>query len=152
MRLAEWDSYEQYREAQVRKHDKKANNIWVRSTELRIAVSILTQYLSLQDIKGICHGVRTGREVSCFATFLNLPEENIIGTDIAVKPFGNIYRHDFHDEHEEWLGIFDFVYSNSLDHAYDPLLALQRWAGQLKPGGILLLHWSPIHNRRCEGF
>lgn len=152
MRLAEWDSYEDYRRAQIQTHDKKAGTRWVKSTELRIIVSILVQHLTLQRVtRGICHGVRTGAEVSFLTDFLGLKKGNIIGTDIAPRLEKETYQHDFHDERKEWLEIFDFVYSNALDHSYDPSLAIKRWADQLRVGGIMLLHWSSIHNKALKG-
>jgi len=39
----------------------------------------------------------------------------------------------------EWDGKADIVYSNSLDHAYDPAQALRAWARSVREGGVILL-------------
>ena len=49
---------------------------------------------------------------------------------------------DYHDEAPQWKHRADFIYSNSLDHSYDPDLALSRWISYLRPGGIVLIHWD----------
>ena len=46
----------------------------------------------------------------------------------------------------EWSDRFGWLYSNSLDHASDPELALSVWYEQLRVGGIALLHWSEGHD------
>ena len=150
VKLREWESYETYRKSQIETHDRKSKARWVELSELRMIASILTQF-SLQGIsKGICHGVRTGKEVSDLTELLGLDKGNVIGTDIAADPEGEIYQHDFHDERQEWCGMFDFVYTNALDHAHDPALALKVWASQLRTDGILLIHWSSAHNYYSE--
>ena len=50
----------------------------------------------------------------------------------------------------EWKNKFDFVYSNSLDHSYDPGLALEVWASCLKLGGILYLEHTDDHNGNID--
>jgi hypothetical protein len=46
---------------------------------------------------------------------------------------------DFHETREEWLGKADVIYSNSLDHAYDPAKALRAWAASVRDRGFIVL-------------
>jgi|GEM_PF-4239293 len=96
------------------------------------------------DVKqGICHGVRTGDECRSLTTVLKVP---VYGTDIGPISgefmFGNF---DFHEQKKEWVGSFDFVYSNALDHSFNPGLALRVWREQLRDGGVLCLHYTFPH-------
>jgi len=93
---------------------------------------------------GICHGVRNGWEVREFKKHFSF---EIIGTDIskAATKFKYVIHHDFHNVKDEWLCSVDFIYTNSLDHSYDPKLALQRWVNCLTENGRLFITWTPAH-------
>merc|ERR1712232_125221 len=67
------------------------------------------------------------------------------GTEISV--LGRQFRFtvapwDFHDVKPHWEGRVDFVYSNALDHSFDPPLALRAWMKSVAPDGALLLEHS----------
>lgn len=51
---------------------------------------------------------------------------------------------------------FDLVYSNSLDHSFDPKLALTVWLEQLNPTGKLVIELSsghsPLHSNWMDPF
>ena len=67
------------------------------------------------------------------------------GTDIsalAASTFNYTVQHDFHQRRSDWLQRADFVYSNALDHAYDPKLVIRRWCEQLADGGAVLIEWG----------
>ena len=130
--------YDQYREAQIATNRKKSTDIWIQPSELEIVATAITDNLHRQPHFGICHGVRTGTENKALSRLLNA---EVIGTDLVGRD--NVRKMDFHDEAPQWTGKADFVYSNSLDHSYDPDLALQRWIQCLRPDGILLIHWDP---------
>jgi hypothetical protein len=67
----------------------------------------------------------------------------VIGTEIGhTRRERVIANWDFHRTKPEWNERFSFVYSNSLDHSYDPSLALATWATQLHLGGVMILHWA----------
>ena len=90
---------------------------------------------------GLCHGTRRGDEQKWFSKHLEIP---VYGTDIAesANQFKNTFQWDFHDIKPEWVNKIDFIYSNSLDHSYDPIFCLRQWFRCLKPGGICILGWS----------
>ena len=95
--------------------------------------------------EGLCHGVRNNNESKWFEEFLGI---KIVGTDISptVKQFGGV-QWDFHEMNPKWASRFDFIYSNSLDHSYDPHKALRTWLRCIKPKGLLIVQWTPCGNR-----
>jgi hypothetical protein len=46
---------------------------------------------------------------------------------------------DFHEPLAGWERKADILYSNSLDHAYNPAKALRAWAGSVRDGGVMVL-------------
>jgi SAM-dependent methyltransferase len=143
MRLFKHDGYDHYREAQIRVNKKKldlrSGYSWASEEE----VAFLSNYIqkNVPNVKkGLCHGIRNGKEIEWFKNNLGI---DIIGTDISptVKSFGGVIW-DFHDINPEWTNSFDFVYSNSLDHAYDPEKAIRAWLDSISPRGIVIVQWT----------
>lgn len=149
MDLKRWKSKEEYWKAQIERNKGRRHFSWVRNAEWPIITAALIRYLpqNRKGLKGICHGVRSGTEVEEITKALNLKQGDVIGTEIAGDPENRfyIYCHDFHEPRIEWQEAFSFVYSNSLDHAHDPKVALKTWKDQLCPGGIMVIHWSEGH-------
>lgn len=144
MLLKNYKDYDSYYRSQARTHARKKDGVvWVRREE----VQEISQYLfrsftfDTESMKGLCHGVRCGKELELFRECVAVNLE-IIGTDILEKDNPDIVKHDFHDVKEEWIGAFDFVYTNSFDHCYDPAKCVKAWLGQLKPNGLLFVEWS----------
>jgi hypothetical protein len=99
--------------------------------------------------RGICHGARCGREADQF--LIHFPKMLMFGTDIVPKSGKasryktkcDVIQHDFMNPVKRWENKFDVLYSNSLDHAYDPVACLETWFGQLKPErGHMFIHWN----------
>jgi len=141
MRLFKHDGYQHYRNAQIRVNKKKLKlgYSWVTIEE----VKFLSDYIRkmIPDVKkGLCHGVRNGDEVRWFEDFLGI---DVIGTDISptIKSLGGMVW-DFHDINPKWTNSFDFVYSNSLDHAYDPEKAIRAWVDSISYRGIVIVQWT----------
>lgn len=135
--------YKQYRDLQVHHNKRKLDHVWADDTTLtRIADDIRQRGLSGT---GICHGARNGFEVEFFKEALSGP---IIGTDISetATEFPDMVVWDFHEENPEWLGKFDFVYTNSLDQAMDPQRAVANWVGQLNPEGRVYIEHTMSHS------
>jgi hypothetical protein len=86
----------------------------------------------------LCHGTRNGFEQQVFARFF---ECEVIGTEISstATQFPLTLQADFHEFRPEWERKADIVYSNSLDHAYDPAQAVRVWARTVKDGGVIVL-------------
>lgn len=103
---------------------------------------------------GLCHGVRCGAEVEaigreCTKQGFDTPE--LIGTDLLPREdLGRtklpIVQWDFSVQNPDWVGKFDMIYSNSLDHARDPRATLAVWMEQLSLGGRLFVQWERNHN------
>ena len=73
----------------------------------------------------------------------------MIGTEISdtAEQFPNTIQWDFHDVKPEWIDATDFIYSNSLDHSYDPEKCLNAWMSCVTPRGVCILEHSPGHER-----
>jgi SAM-dependent methyltransferase len=136
--------YSEYAQTQVQANLEGLNLQCVDRDNIVAWSAALRQHLGYSPRAGLCHGVRTGREQAWFSEILNC---TVLGTDISpsASDFDNTVRWDFHEEREEWNGAFDFVYSNSLDHAYDPTKAIRVWLKQLREGGLLLVELSEMH-------
>lgn len=106
-----------------------------------------TQYLKsfIPDIKqipnlhfGICHGTRRGDEQKIFSNLLGI---NVIGTEISetALSFPNTIQWDFHNLKKEWENKVCFIFSNSIDHSYDPIFCLSQWMKCIKPQGAIYI-------------
>ena len=112
---------------------------------------------SSNKLLGICHGARNGLEADEFVK--HFPESTIIGTDLfpfsgrsrEYKVKSKMIKHDFSNKVRRWIGKFDFVFSNSLDHARDPIKTLNVWIRQLNSNGHLFVHWTANHTRSGRG-
>lgn len=96
--------------------------------------------------RGLCHGVRNGHEVTLFRKHLGV---DVIGTEIYPKAIilPNIVHWDFHEVKPEWFHAFDFVYSNSLDHAHAPEFCIRQWMSCIRLGGVCIIQWTPKHDK-----
>ena len=150
--LHKYNTYNEYRAAQITGNLLKIDSIWADEESIR---EVYLNVLENSEINNVlAHGVRNGYEVKCFKKF----GINVIGTDISetATKFEDCLVHDFHDIKSEWINFFDLVYSNSLDHAFDPQLALTVWLEQLNPTGALVIELSsghsPLHSNWMDPF
>jgi hypothetical protein len=134
--------YPLYKSIQNEGNKAKIDKCWVQPEN----IAFLSDYLQSQlgDIRfGLCHGTRRGLEQKWFREHLGC---EVIGTEIAetATQFPDTIQWDFHDVKPEWVGAVDFIYSNSLDHSYDPGLCLNRWMSSLRPGGICIVEHTSV--------
>ena len=150
MERHEYKSYSDYENIQKAGYCQKKNIIWANRENIKsICDKILrNKYFVCDNGKGICHGVRTGKEVEWFLEYL--PGWEIIGTEIADSENENIYKWDFNKQNPAWINKFDFIYTNAFDHAFDPKETLQVWSEQLKPSGIMIIEHSSGHEKATE--
>lgn len=151
MKATKFNSYDEYISTQrrtiLRRRHRHAFFTWM---EVKVACDWMKSKWDgweSRQIKGVCHGARNGLESDEFLK--NFPGSSVIGTDLF--PFcGNsgewrgateVVQCDFAIQKPEWIGSFDFVYSNSLDHAQDAEACLKTWLDQLRPDGFLVLQW-----------
>ena len=133
--------YAAYRSTQIHWNKAKLGKIWADDRTLE-AIAVDLDRRGLRT--GICHGARNGYEVSWFRDRLG---SDVIGTDISdtAVEFPHMVVHDFHEPRDEWIGKFDFVYTNSLDQAFSPERALAAWSDQLRPNGCIYIEHTMQH-------
>ncbi|MBA3510507.1 hypothetical protein [Sphingomonas sp.] len=135
--------YDEYRREQIKWNRAKIDSVWAdRDTLAAIAADIRSNKIAG---RGLCHGARNGFEVRWFADALDCP---VLGTDISetAEQFENMVVHDFQEPRSEWAGKWDFIYTNSLDHAFNPRKALDIWADQLAPKGRIYIEQTMQHS------
>lgn len=137
--LYKYRDYETYRAVQTEGNKAKLGRQFVKESHVQILARFLDETLGPVRF-GLCHGTRRGAEQAWFTAHLTGHPE-VIGTEISdtASQFPNTVQWDFHDVNPDWAGRADFVYSNSWDHAFDPVRAFGAWIGALRPGGLLLL-------------
>jgi SAM-dependent methyltransferase len=142
-RLADWkrDSdrpdFEAYQREQERGNRAKIDQVWTNEPNLRFLGAWLTAHGSRPQFV-VCHGTRNGFEQRVFHSVFGC---EVIGTEISstASQFPMTIQADFHEAQPAWDGKVDLVYSNSLDHAYDPAQALRSWARSVKDRGFIIL-------------
>lgn len=143
--LFKYTNFDEYKKIQTFHNKRKINHTWADEKTLGRVLSIFSRNQERQ-ILGLCHGARNGFEQNYF----NMLDANIvcIGTDISEtsENYENSVCWDFHKSRSDWLNKFDFVYSNSLDHSYDPSLALCTWLGQIKANGAVVIELTKFHS------
>ncbi len=140
MRLYKHKNYKEYKKIQTKANKRKIRLVWAAGKEIEVVSNYIKEHIP--DAKfGICHGVRNGWEVERFRKHLGI---KVIGTEISdtANDFKNVINWDFHKIKPEWIGNVDFIYSNSLDHSYDPGYCITQWMKCLKPSGRCFVEWS----------
>jgi hypothetical protein len=132
--------YAKYRQVQTDGNQRKLHKVWAKEGNIAVIAEKLKQRLGTVEF-GLCHGTRRGAEQAWFRQYLGC---EVIGTEIAdtALEFPHTVQWDFHEDHPDWIGRADFVYSNSFDHAYDPEKAFTAWMRSLKPQGVCVLEHS----------
>jgi len=137
------EGFEKYKNVQVFHNKRKIKEVWADNETLGVIAAYMKEHVPMIR-SGICHGTRRGFEQAEFSRLLGCP---VIGTEISdsAAQFENTVQWDFHEQKEEWLKSFSFVYSNSIDQAFDPKRALSAWAAQLEDSGLLFLDHTMLH-------
>lgn len=137
--------YESYKAIQIAGNKRKIRKTWVYKDNIIFLSDYIISKMRRVEF-GICHGTRRGNEQKWFKEYLNC---DVLGTEISdtAKNFPNTIQWDFHEIKTEWLGSADFIYSNSLDHSYDPEKCINAWMKCLKPNGICILEHGSGHEK-----
>jgi len=118
---------------------------WVKEFEIKFLADYMKDTLKLpfNNKFGLTHGTRCGKEQEWFMTYIS-DKMKVLGTELSpeAKDFPYTVVMDFHDVKKEWIGHTDFVYSNALDHSYNPKFAIQQWMSEVASDGVLILHWK----------
>lgn len=142
-RLVDWKKdadrpdLDAYRREQEKGNRAKIDQVWTNEPNLRFLCHWIKSHGRHPQFV-ICHGTRNGFEQRVFHSTLGC---EVIGTEISptAAQFPMTLQADFHDVRPEWDARADLVYSNSLDHAYDPAQALRAWARSVRDGGFIVL-------------
>lgn len=146
--------YDKYKAVQEKGNEIKIDQVWVLEDNIKFLSDYLKQKSGKLDF-GLCHGTRRGLEQEWFRKYL---DAEVIGTEISdnATEFPYTIQWDFHEVKEEWVEKTDFIYSNSLDHSYDPEKCLNAWMQCLKPGGLCIIEHSnldtPKSSNRLDAF
>lgn len=152
MERYEYNSYEEYKAAQVEANKRKIDKIWaVEEIIFELAAYIRGRIPNAKF--GLCHGTRNGKEQLWFRKALGI---EVIGTEISptASNFPYTIEWDFHKIKPEWVNAVDFIFSNSLDHSYDPEYCLGQWMQCVHKSGICLIEWTEddIKSKKSDPF
>ncbi|MDH3236917.1 MAG: class I SAM-dependent methyltransferase [Deltaproteobacteria bacterium] len=133
-----------YRKIQEEGNKNKLENVWVIEENIAFLADYLKRHIG-NPVRGICHGTRRGMEQEWFRKYI--PGCDVIGTEISetATRFPYTIQWDFHNVKEEWIDAFDFIYSNSFDHTYDPERCLNAWLSCLRQNGVCIIEHSSKH-------
>ncbi len=146
-----YKNYNEYRNTQIFYNQKKIDQIWADGKNLKKISFFLSNNIKKKKIKGLCHGSRNGFEQEFL--FKVIKKTFIIGTDISSSAtnFKNTVQWDFHKRKKSWINLFDFIYSNSLDHSYNPRKALTIWLEQIKKNSYIILEHAEQSSLTGQG-
>jgi len=149
--IYKYKNYNEYKQTQIYYNKKKIDKVWADEKSLKILCKFLNENIKKDNVKGLCHGSRNGYEQKIFLN--EIKNSKVLGTDISETAidFENSIVHDFHEQKDEWIENFDFVYSNSLDQSYDPHKALTVWLSQVKKNGFVIIEHSDQHGVISSG-
>ena len=150
MKIYEYKDYDEYLQMQKKANHQKMDNVWVHRTTIAAIVNFYRRNIG-EPKKVLCHGTRNGAEMFFFKKHLNNWDLDILGTEISDTAhfFGHTVQWDMQKPKQEWVGQWDIVYSNSIDHCLDPVECLTTWRDQLTEGGLLVVDhsvWLDEHN------
>ncbi|MEM9523609.1 MAG: hypothetical protein AAF982_06395 [Pseudomonadota bacterium] len=141
--------YDLYRAWQIRKARKDELDNWADEKTL----GVISEYAKTK--RGIfnhviCHGSKSGMEAVFLGERLNCPA---FGTDLTPPPHAqNVVEWDFHERRDDWVGLASVMYTNSLDHAYDPKKAMDTWVEQLEPEGLIFIEHTMLSAPEAASF
>jgi len=137
MRKYNYESYEDYLKHQLRSRkniNKKSKAFKYRKNRI-LSFKKHFQELDLpKTTRCLCIGARFGEEVKGASKVF----KKCLGIDLVGYPplvqAGDVHSMKFDDSS------FDLIYTNIIDHIYDPLLAFNEIKRVLKDEGLFLLH------------
>lgn len=151
-------SYAKYLKDQIHRAESK----WGRKPDydeifkqqLRLTIKDVEEYIG-EPVSICCMGCRQGTEVFEFKEAF--PKATVYGVDITENIHSirthldvNIELHDFNKLPQDWENKFDLIFSNSIDHAFNPTKTFKEWMRVTKPGGHLLIEFSTTEPNNIE--
>lgn len=148
MKIYNYNSYEEYVNAQIEGNTRKIKNSYVDPNSIDMLVKHLHTTYNLEPNMILCHGTRRGLEQKYFKQSFESYgiNPNVIGTEIShtANQYPNTIQWDFHNVKDEWVGNVGLVYSNSFDHSYKPIDCLDTWMSCLSADGKCVLEYSEV--------
>jgi hypothetical protein len=138
MKIYQYTDYDDYVAAQTAGNKRKIDWVYVKEKCIKI---IVKDYAGIPN-NILCHGTRNGAEQKFFKK--HWPNIYVIGSEISetANQFPDTVQHDFTKRKDVWVGQFDIIYSNSIDHSIDPNETLNVWKEQLTPTGKMYIEYS----------
>jgi hypothetical protein len=144
MEIYKYRDYDHYIKVQKATTAKKSDWVYAREE----VIQQISEYKGFSVRHILCHGSRAAGEQKFFKKYYPMAE--IIGTEIAdtALNYPMTVEWDFNKQNPEWIGKFDIVYSNAIDHSITPNETIGIWKQQLKPNGTLCLEYAETQSRR----
>ena len=136
MKIHNYKDYDEYVKWQIQTNKEKKGWIYVKPATINQIAKNKPFAATI-----LCHGTRAAGEQTFFKK--HFPNAEIIGTEISdnATEYPMTIQHDFNVQKPEWVGKFDIIYSNAIDHSIDPKATLSTWRDQLSQTGRLYVEY-----------
>lgn len=138
MKIYKYKNYSEYVNCQKEANARKSANVWAVEENIKFLADYINKNIEAKT--GLCHGTRGGYEQAWFRKYI--PDCVVIGTEIGDASAKYTMQWDFNQYHPDLENNFDFIYSNSFDHAFNPMETIKIWFEQLKSGGYIFLEYD----------
>lgn len=131
--------YGKYKEVQKHRSGKKWGSLTFDELLFNETIMAGKEYIGKPGTI-VCLGIRSGNEYNPMTKAY--PEAEVYGVDIhpeVTKVGKNCFAYDFNKLPAEWQNKFDFIYSNSLDHAFNVGDTIKEWTRIAKADATMLL-------------
>ena len=145
MNLYKFKNKEEYKDIQEKGNIRKLDCVFVNKSVINAISKYIIEHIKKPSF-GICHGTRRGVEQELLSKETGA---HVIGTEISstATQFPNTIQWDFHEIKDEWINSTDFIYSNSIDHSYDPEMALSQWLKCLNKNGLCFIEYTRFNKQ-----
>lgn len=139
-----YEDYDDYVAAQTQANKAKLDVVWVTPH----SIATVCEHRGPGVRRVLCHGTRNAAEQRLFVE--RYPTAEVIGTEISdtAEQFPMTVCWDMQWPRSEWVGMFDVVYSNAIDHVIYPGQTVRTWLGQLSAEGVLYIDHAS--DERCN--
>ena len=138
MKIYKYKNYNEYVTCQKEANARKSSNVWAVEENIKFLADYVNKNIKAKN--GLCHGTRGGYEQKWFNKYIS--GCLTIGSEIGDASAENTIQWDFNIQNPEWINKFDFIYSNSFDHAFNPMTTIRIWFEQIKSGGYIFLEYD----------
>ena len=138
MKIYKYKNYSEYVNCQKEANSRKSANVWAVEENIKFLADYINKNIEAKT--GLCHGTRGGYEQAWFRKYISGCD--VIGTEIGDASAKYTMQWDFNQYHPDLENNFDFIYSNSFDHAFNPMETIKIWFEQLKSGGYIFLEYD----------